>query len=247
MVRTGIQLYTLRDLDEPLPTLLRRVGETEFDGVEFAGFDETTPEAAADVLDETELNVAGVHVGIESLETDSDLDAVSETCTALDCERVVVPYLGVEHFETAAAVRETATRLSALADRLAERGLALSYHNHDHEFVALEGDGRNAFELLLDETDDSVLIELDVGWAAAAGDDPVALLERLEGRAPLVHVKDVADGRPVELGDGEVALDACATAARDAGAEWLLYEHDEPTDPAASLERGAATLAERRD
>ena len=245
MVRTGIQLYTLRDLEDELPTLLRRVGETDFDGVEFAGFGETSPEDAAVVLEDVGLEAAGAHVGIDALE--ADLDGVVETYAAVDCERVVVPYLDESHFESVAAVRETATRLSELADRLAERGLALGYHNHDHEFSPLEGDDRCAFELLLDETDDSLLIELDVGWAAAAGHDPTALLERLEGRSPLVHLKDVADGRPVELGEGEVDIDACAAAARDAGAEWLLYEHDAPSDPVASLGHGARTLAERRE
>ena len=245
MATTAIQLYTLRDLEGDLPTLLRRVGETDFDGVEFAGFGETSPREAATVLDEVDLEAAAAHIGIDALE--DDVDDIRETCAALDCARVVVPYLDESHFETATAVRETATRLSALADRLAERGLELAYHNHDHEFVALEGDDRSAFELLIAETDDSLLIELDVGWAAAADHDPVALLERLVGRAPLVHVKDVADGRPVELGDGEVDIDACAAAARSAGAEWLIYEHDEPTDPAASLERGAAVLSEVRD
>ncbi|WP_339103487.1 sugar phosphate isomerase/epimerase [Haloterrigena salinisoli] len=245
MVRTGIQLYTLRGLEDELPTLLRRVAETEFDGVELAGFGETAPREVAAVLEDVDLEVAGAHVGIDALE--DDLDGVAETCAALDCDRVVVPYLGDGHFESAAAVRETAARLSELADRLAERGLALGYHNHDHEFVPLEGDDRSAFDLLIDETDASLLIELDVGWAAAAGRDPTALLERLEGRAPLVHLKDVAEGRPVELGDGEVDVDACAAAARDAGAEWLLYEHDEPSDPAASLARGARTLSKFRE
>ncbi|WP_226006741.1 sugar phosphate isomerase/epimerase family protein [Natrinema salinisoli] len=245
MVRTAIQLYTLRDLDGGVPTHLRRVGETAFDGVEFAGFGETSPREAADVLETVGLDAASAHVGIDALE--DDLDDVCDTCDALDCERVVVPYLDEGHFETAQDIRETATRLSDLAARLADRGLELGYHNHDHEFVDLPDDDRSAFELLIDETDDALLIELDVGWTAAAGHDPVALLERLEGRVPLVHLKDVADGRPVELGDGEVDIDACAAAARGSGAEWLVYEHDDPADSAASLEHGAGVLETLRD
>ncbi|SER93051.1 sugar phosphate isomerase/epimerase family protein [Natrinema salaciae] len=242
MGRTAIQLYTLRDLEEGVPTLCRRVAETAFDGVEFAGFGESPTEDVTDALAAHGLEAASAHVGIDALE--GEFDDVCETCAALGCERVVVPYLDRTHFETATAVRETAARLSTLADRLADRDLELGYHNHDHEFVDLP-DGRSAFDLLLDETDDALFIELDVGWAVAAGRDPVALLERLEGRAPLVHVKDVAGGRPVELGDGEVDVDACVAAARDAGAEWLVYEHDEPTDPRRSLEHGARTLASR--
>ena len=245
MVRIALQLYTLRALEGGLPTSLRRVGATAFDGIEFAGFGETSPDEAATVLEECGLEAAAAHVGINALESDPDGEA--ETWAALDCDRVVVPHLDDGHFESVAAVRETATRLSELAERLADRGLELSYHNHDDEFVALETDDRCAFELLIDETDDSLSIELDVGWATAAGCDPVALLERLEGRVPLVHLKDVADGRPVELSDGEVDVDACAAAARDAGTEWLIYEHDEPSDPVTSLERGARTLDGMRD
>lgn len=245
MVRTAIQLYTLRDLEGGLPDLLRRIGETEFDGVEFAGFGETSARETAEVLKATGLEAASAHIGIDVLEDDPD--SVREACTALECEHVVVPHLAEEHFEDSMAVRETATRLSDLADRLADRDLALGYHNHDHEFVDLVDDDRSAFELLLDVTDDALSIELDVGWATAAGHDPIALLERLERRAPLVHIKDIADGHPVELGDGVVDIDGCVAAARDAGAEWLIYEHDEPVDPAASLEHGAQTLAEYHD
>lgn len=36
MARTAVQLYTLRDLDESLPAILDRIGETSLDGVEFA-------------------------------------------------------------------------------------------------------------------------------------------------------------------------------------------------------------------
>ncbi|ELZ06024.1 sugar phosphate isomerase/epimerase family protein [Natrialba asiatica] len=249
MVKTAIQLYTLRELDEPLPSMLRRVGETSFDGVEFAGLDETSPETTAAVLEEVGLTAAGAHASIESLE--SDLDAVVSDYAALGSERLTVPYLDAENFSTADAVRETGIRLETLADRLEQCDFELGYHNHDHEFVTVEGqgradDGRSAFERLIEDTDESLSIELDVGWAVAAGHDPVVLLEQLEGRVPLVHIKDVADGRPVELGEGEVDLEACVTAARDAGAEWIIYEHDAPADPTASLERGAEVLESLR-
>ncbi|ELY96341.1 sugar phosphate isomerase/epimerase family protein [Natrialba taiwanensis] len=248
MVKTAIQLYTLRELDESLPSLLRRVGQTSFDGVEFAGADDPTPETAT-VLADTGLTAAGAHIGIESLE--GDLDAVVSDYAVLGSDRLTVPYLDAEHFSTADAVRETGTRLETLADRLETRGFELGYHNHDHEFVTVAGqgradNGRSAFERLIEHTDESLSIELDVGWAVAAGYDPVALLERLAGRVPLVHIKDVADGRPVELGEGEVDLEACVTAACDAGAEWIIYEHDEPADPVASLERGAEVLESLR-
>ncbi|WP_137285006.1 sugar phosphate isomerase/epimerase family protein [Halorussus salinisoli] len=237
-MRPAIQLYTLRELDEPLPDLLRRVGETEFEGVEFAGLGDSDPEEIRNALDEAGLDAAAAHVGIEALE--ADLETVAETYDPLDCDRVVVPYLDEAEFASKEAVADTARRLQTLAGRLDERGIALGYHNHDHEFADL--DGRTAFDLLADETDFD--LELDVGWATAAGHDPIGLLGHLRGRVPLVHLKDVSGTTPVELGDGDLEIQACVRAAREAGTEWLVYEHDEPDDPEQSLEHGAETLAE---
>lgn len=239
MVRAAVQLYSLRGLGEPVPALLRRVAGTAFEGVEFAGLGETPAAAVAGALADAGLVAAGAHVGVDALE--GDLEATLATYDEAGCERLVVPYLPAERFADEAAVRETAARLDGLAARLDARGFELCYHNHDHEFAAL--DGRTAFDALAAATGDRVRFELDAGWARAAGQDPAALLDRLAGRVPAVHLKDVADGRPVELGEGEVDLAGCAAAARNAGADWLVYEHDDPRDPAASLVRGSETLA----
>lgn len=238
-MRTAIQLYTLRDLDRPLPDLLELVGETDFDGVEFAGLDGTDPGTVAAALSEAGLSVAGAHVPFEEL-TD-DFEATVETYRTVGCETLVVPLLDADRFASEAAVAETAERLDDLARRLRGQDLRLCYHNHDHEFASLD-DG-DAFDLLVSETE-AVAYELDVGWVRAAGRDPVALLDELAGRVPLVHYKDVdADpGEPTELGEGDVNLDACARAAERAGAEWAIYEHDEPADPLESLFHGAELL-----
>jgi sugar phosphate isomerase/epimerase len=237
-MRPAIQLYTLRDLDDSLPDLLARVGETDFEGVEFAGLGDNEPEAIRDVLDDVGLDAAGAHVGIDALE--DDLDATAETYRRLDCDRIVVPYLDAAAFASRETVADTARRLQELDARLSDRDIELGYHNHDHEFTAVDGDA--AFELLAAETDFD--LELDVGWATAAGHNPTDLLDRLRGRVPLVHLKDMAGDRPVELGDGDLYLEACVRAAHEAGTEWLVYEHDEPDDPEASLAHGAETLAD---
>ncbi|MFC7082423.1 sugar phosphate isomerase/epimerase family protein [Halorussus caseinilyticus] len=240
-MRSAIQLYTLRELNDSLPDLLRRVGDTAFEGVEFAGLGDADIEEVQNALDDAGLDVAAAHVGIEDLE--ADLDGVAETYAALDCERIVVPYLDAAAFASEQAVADTARRLTELGARLDDRGVSLGYHNHDHEFADLGGG--SAFETLAEETD--FALELDVGWATAAGYDPVDLLGSLRGRVPLVHLKDVSGTTPVELGDGDLEIDACVRAAREAGTEWLVYEHDDPDDPAASLEHGAETLADLLD
>lgn len=240
-MRPAIQLYTLRELNESVPELLDRVGKTSFEGVEFAGLGESDPEEVAAKLDETGLDAAAAHVGIEELE--ADLEGTVETYQRLDCDTLVVPYLGEAHFGTKEDVADTGRRLVELAARVEDHGSTLAYHNHDHEFVDL---GQwSAFEILAQETD--LQFELDLGWAAAAGHDPTDLLSRLTGRVPLVHLKDTADSESVELGEGILDLDACVQASRKSGADWLVYEHDVPHDPVFSLEHGSETLAELLD
>ncbi|MEM4781406.1 MAG: sugar phosphate isomerase/epimerase [Halalkalicoccus sp.] len=228
----GINLYTLRDLEEAPSKTLERVSAAGYDGVEFAGVESDVVEA----IEETGLSVAGAHVPIEELE--DGFEAAVETYRDLGCERLVVPYLPEEGFESIAAVEETANRLDGLADRLAERGFELHYHNHDHEFTDLGEE--TGFEAFCERS--SVGLEFDLGWLVAAGHDPTAFLDRYGHRVALSHAKDTREGTPVELGDGELDLDGSIEAARAAGVEWFVYEHDTPDDPIESLEHGAKTL-----
>ncbi|QSG03911.1 Sugar phosphate isomerase/epimerase [Natranaeroarchaeum sulfidigenes] len=239
-MQTGIQLYTLRELDASLPEQLSAVGETSLDGVEFAGV--PSGDGLQEALAATGLTMAGAHVQAEEIEHDPE--AVADACRALDCVTVIVPYLDESHFVDREAVIETAERLETLAELLDEHDCRLLYHNHDHEFVTpTDTDAATAFDLLVEETDESVGFELDLGWAEAAGQDPVDLLDQYSDRIPLVHLKDVtADGEPTDLGDGVLDIPGCVDAAREAGVEWVLFEHDHPEDPLASLATADAVL-----
>ncbi|WP_058994658.1 sugar phosphate isomerase/epimerase [Haloarcula sp. CBA1127] len=227
-MQTAIQLWTLRELREPLSDVLDRIAAAGYDGVEFAGIGD--PGASRRVLDEAGLGIAGVHVQLEDLQ--SDPRTVGNQARTLDAPSLVLPYLDDDHFASESAVESTATLLEMLA---ADFDRPLLYHNHDHEFVPL-GDG-TAFDALVDQT--TIGFEFDAGWAHAAGQDPVALIRRLDGRVPVVHLKDMtADGEPTALGDGVVPLKAVVDAAREAGTEWLVFEHDNPEDPVDAIQVG---------
>jgi len=240
-MQTAIQLYSVRDIDESIVEIIERVGETAFDGVEFAyRVNEEPAEAVRAALDEARLVASSAHVGIETLE--DDLDGVIDAAETLGYDDIVVPWLDPEHFETVAAVEETAARLSTLAEAVAERGMQLHYHNHDQEFV--ETDAGIAFDVLAERASDDLMFEVDAGWALYGGVDPVELLTEYADRISLVHFKDVhldSDDVPA-LGDGDLDIPAVAQAAHDIDAEWAIYENDEPEDPIEALAHGAAVL-----
>ena len=240
MVRTAIQLYSLRSIDEPLPAVLDLIGETSLDGVEFAHrVRNADTDAVLDALDRNDLAPAAAHVGLDALE--DDYEGATALYDRLGCDTLVVPWLDPEHFESAETVADAASRLGAVANDLADDGFDLQYHNHDQEFVPL-GDG-TAMDELLASVDD-LGFEIDLGWARAAGADPTALVERYADRVSHAHFAD-ADAETmtcVDLGEGDLDLDACLDAVRAADVEWYVYEHDDPDDPRASLRHGAETL-----
>ena len=239
MVRTAINLYSVRDLNLPMAEILERCADAGYDGVQFSGgFGELSPEDVADTLDELDLGVTDPHASVENM-TD-DPAGVVETYEQLGASGAVVPWLGPEDFESREAATATAERVDEIAAGLEEHGFACHYHNHDHEFA--EFDDTNGYEVFAEETD--VLLEPDVGWIETAGRDPVEILERYGDRIEIVHMKDMDDGEFCQIGDGDVDMQACTDAARDIGAEWIVYEHDQPADPAASIDHGAQFLGE---
>ncbi|WP_276256287.1 sugar phosphate isomerase/epimerase family protein [Halomontanus rarus] len=243
MAKTAINLYSVRDLDEPMLEILDRVADAGYDGVQFSGgLRDASPEEIVDKLEETGLEVTGTHVGIDALEDELEetYELYGET---LDSPSAVVPYIDAEHFESAEAVEATADRVAAVAADAADYDWPVHYHNHAHEFVEI-GDGETAFERFADLAED-VGLELDVGWALVGGHDPVALIERYGDRIDLLHMKDMVTDEERgfrEIGEGDVDMQACADAARDADVDWLIYEHDMPDDPAASIDTGAEFL-----
>jgi sugar phosphate isomerase/epimerase len=136
-------------------------------------------------------------------------------------------------------------------------GVTLGYHNHGFEFEKLP-DGQRPLDVLLKTFDPSLVqIELDVYWVGITGADPVALINQLGKRVPLLHLKDKDAAAPVETDEGKVArtsfkevgsggLDfpAILKAAASAGVSHLFVEQDQtPGDPIASLKKSYEYLA----
>ncbi|MUV60511.1 TIM barrel protein [Halobacterium sp. CBA1126] len=239
MTQLGFQLYSLHAVDDPLPAVVERVGETPFDGVEFAGLGDASVDELNAALDAAGLHAAGAHVGLEDLEADPA--GVARTYRDLGCEAIVVPWLDPEHFASVEAATAAGERLSAAADGLAADGLELHYHNHDQEFADL--DGGPAIDVLLDAAD-GVGYQVDLGWVGAAGYDPLAVLDRYADRVDLVHLKDydAAAGETVEVGEGDLDVAAAVDAVRHADVDWLVYEAEDRPDSYATLDAAAGVV-----
>ncbi len=238
----ALQLYTVRDeTARDFAGTLRRVAEIGYGAVEFAGYGDLSSDALKGLLAETGLRAASTHVSLTALE--DNLEREIDYCRAIDCSYLVLPWLAPDQRDVD-SLRALAPRLDEFGRRCRAHGITFAYHNHDFEFATAEG--QRLLDILLDNTDpDLVALELDVYWAAYAGVDPVALLQRRAGRVPLVHLKDMAADRSfTEVGDGTLNLKAIWTAAEKSGARWYIVENDRPLIP--SLQSARRSLENAR-
>lgn len=128
MTQAGIQLYSLRDIDQPLPDILEIVHEHGFDGVEFANrLHSADTSAVANTLDDTGLEPIAVHVDLADLT--GEFDAIVDRVTQIDCDRVVIPHLSMRHFRTVDSIDRLAETIEHIGSTCSDHGLQLTIHN----------------------------------------------------------------------------------------------------------------------
>lgn len=241
----AVQMYTLRSI-EPLEQRLETVHDAGARAVELVGTQDVGAAELKQLLDRHSIRPVSAHVALAQLR--GDLDAVVAFHRAIGNSVLVVPYLQEsERPGDAEGWRALGRELGALAARLQPMGMRLAYHNHDFELAGF--DGTTALELLFEAAGPALEVELDLAWVARAAKDPVAFLDRYQGRVFAVHAKDnAAPGEGAEesgfaaLGKGVLDWDAILPAAARAGVEWYIVEHDNPRDPAAVVRTGVEYL-----
>lgn len=116
-------------------------------------------------------------------------EVVFEAAAKIGITTVIDPFVATERWLTPEGVTDIANRLNALVDTAASFGLEVGYHNHSQEFLA-EFDGQTAYERFVALTDERIVLELDLYWALAGGQDVPALVSRLGDRLIAAHIKD---------------------------------------------------------
>jgi sugar phosphate isomerase/epimerase len=128
--------------------------------------------------------------------------------------------------------------LGEIGNRLSDCGIRLAYHNHDVELRRLP-DGLTALDhIFLGAGDRPLYWQIDVAWLRRGGGDPLLWLEHFPGRIISCHVKDLApigqnlsEGGWAGTGYGVIGWDSLWAKCIAAGAEWMIVEHDDPSQP----------------
>ncbi|MCE7797990.1 sugar phosphate isomerase/epimerase [Sphingobium sufflavum] len=258
----GLQLYTLgdepkKDLDGTL-TRIAAIGYREIELPELYG---KTPAQFRAAADKAGVKPSCMHLAVGGMATGAALSLnsapqrIADDLGTLGIRQAVLPIVpfpegmkprpGENFFATISRSlaeggadywKRTAAQLNEKAAALKPHGISLGYHNHNVEFMKV-GEG-TAWDILVRETDPALVsFEVDIGWIAAAGLDPVAFLRRHKGRVRQLHVKDlkastkvntVLSMDPAEVGSGKQDWARILPAAYDAGVRNFYVEQEPP-------------------
>jgi sugar phosphate isomerase/epimerase len=97
--------------------------------------------------------------------------------------------------QTSDAIKRTADQLNQHGEIAKKFGMKILVHNHTMEFSPLADNPKTRpYDVILANTDPAlVVMQMDVGWAVQAGQDPIAMFKKNPGRYELWHIKDMSD------------------------------------------------------
>jgi sugar phosphate isomerase/epimerase len=247
--RTGVALYTVRDImKDPAPTLeaIAKLGYRYVEGalvpslasaVKAAGLKQVSAYLPTYLV--TGNRQAWATGGGRDLLPESyTLDTAILEAKERGLEYLVVTYLQKAERGGLDVYRRVASQLDKAGEACRKAGITLAYHAHSFEYEPIAG--VRPLDVLLKETSPSHLsLELDTFWASIAGQDPAAMLTAHKGRVPLVHLKDKAKGTAVsfdetkapkeafkEVGNGVIDYAAFFKLAPAAGVQYYNVEQD---------------------
>ena len=247
----AVQLYSVRDsMQEDFYGTIKAMKELGYDGVEFAGLYGEAPEKIKAYCEE--IGIIPISAHVPYFDMLSDPEKVLADYAAIGCKYVAVPYLTEECRPGTEGFGSTVEGIRKIGEAAKSLGIQLLYHNHDFEFVKI--DGEYALDVLYSTIPADLLqTEIDTCWVNVAGENPAEYIKKYTGRAPVVHLKDFKKsgdklGKLYDLigiddeaeqeeeeafsfmpvGHGVQDMPAILAACEDAGAQWVVVEQDSP-------------------
>ena len=261
----AVQVYSVRDdAAADLAGTLGKIKEMGYDGVEFAGLYGHDPAEVKALCKNLGLVPLSAHVPY--LDMMADPAGVLGKYASLGLSYIAVPYLSEEYRPGTDKFPEVVKNIEMLGREAKKLGLTLLYHNHDFEFIKLNG--KYALDVLYDTVPADVLqTELDVCWVKVGGAEPTDYIKKYAGRCPVVHLKDffgeksenmyeligIEQKRPARpagfefrpVGYGLQDFPPIIEAARASGAKWVVVEQDKASmglTPLQSIEKSIQYL-----
>lgn len=228
----GLQLYSVRDIIGADPKgVLKQIAGLGYKKIESYAGDKgflwgMKPKEFKAYMDELGMTIVSTHA-----DTTKDLEKSAAEASEAGISYLLQPYIGPQ--KSLDEWKKRADEFNKRGEICQKAGVKFGYHNHDYSFK--EQEGKLPQEILLDNTDKSLVhYELDLLWIVAAGQDPVAHLKKYAGRYDLCHIKDLVskpEPHSVDLGTGEIDFASLLKVGADSGITQFIVEQEEYPGP----------------
>lgn len=220
----SVQLYSVREeAEKDFDTVLQRIADIGYKGVEPAGFYNFTPSEFRSRVEELGMVVSSSHGPWVSPD---NIPEVIDTVGILGLDIAGGGY-GPDDFKDMDAIQRTADTVNGIVEKLKTADIDLFLHNHAWEFDMVEGClAYDHFAKLCPD----VKFEIDTYWAANYGaNDPAEQVAKFKHRTPYLHIKDGSlerDTAMLAVGQGKMDIPSVIAAADENVLRWLIVELD---------------------
>ena len=129
----GYQMYSAREeAAADLKGVLKKLAAMGYDGVEFAGLFDNSPEKVKAICDENGLVPISAHVSYDEIAADPE--KVISDYAKIGCKYIAIPYAVEERRPGGELFDETVEGIRNFAAIGKKYGITMLYHNHDFEF-----------------------------------------------------------------------------------------------------------------
>ena len=228
-MKLGAQLFTLRDYtqtESDLDYSLSLVAKMGYETVQISAIGPIAPEKVRELCGKHGLGIVLTHT--DPVRIMNDTEAVIKEHDIMGCKYIGIGMMPKKYCSPQWLPR-FAQDYKEAAKKIANAGKLLMYHNHNIEFQKF--DGKLVIDTLMESfAPDELGFTLDTYWVQMGGADVCAWMEKLSGRIPCIHLKDMAVNgwEPImaPVGEGNLDFDKIIKTAEKCGTQHLLVEQD---------------------
>lgn len=244
--KLGFQAWSVKEHmknEDSIRRTFQTLAAQGYDNVQTAGMMGLTYDTYGRLAKEAGLEICGTHEDFAVMVADPR--QTMENHRLLGTTNIGIG--GYGPLDTPENIRAFIDKANAFADTVAKEGFRFTYHNHHGEFRKV-GDKLIMDWLIEGLNPETTSFVLDTYWVQAGGYDVRRMMERLDGRIDILHLKDMVinpdcSHQSTEIGNGNLYWDGILSIAEQIGVKYYVVEQEEFTmDEFESMRRSCAFL-----
>jgi len=229
--KLAVTLFNLRDYcqtAEDLDVTLGKVKEIGYEAVQISAIGPIEPEVVKQLLEKHQIYCCATHEGLPNLR--ENFDSIVAKMKLWECDFTALGYPGDDCWSREGMIA-LADELDQIGAKFKAHGIKFGFHNHHYELAKFTD--KTFLEELYERTQpDHLYAEIDTYHIAGGGGNPVKWIYYVEGRMPVVHLKDFAvinkEVMSCEVGEGNLDWREILEACEKTNVRWYSVEQDDP-------------------